>query len=104
MFCINDLVAVGAYLHCLERDIPVPGRLAICGFNDLPIAETLFGGITTVHSPRKRIGAEIVRLIEDCVAGRVSDGTGAIDPRGCVSSRGSGHDGIRRRIIALSQP
>ena len=62
-FAANDLIGVGTYIHCLEVGVPVPGRLAICGFNDLPISSAFFGGLTTVHSPRREIGMATAGLL-----------------------------------------
>ena len=64
-FAANDLIGVGAYIHCLEAGLAVPGQLAICGFNDLPISSALFGGLTTVHSPRRAIGLATAGLLAD---------------------------------------
>ena len=61
-FAANDLLGVGAVLHCIEAGLSLPGDLALCGFNDLPISREIGGGLTTVHSPRREIGRETARL------------------------------------------
>lgn len=65
VFTANDLLAAGAYIECRARGVDVPAELAICGFNDLPLAADLFDGITTIHSPRREIGLRVAELIRD---------------------------------------
>jgi LacI family gluconate utilization system Gnt-I transcriptional repressor len=52
----NDDMAVGGLMHCLQAGIDVPGRLALAGFNGLEIGEATPLRLTTVRSPRRRIG------------------------------------------------
>lgn len=63
VFCHHDVLAVGVLLECQRRGIAVPGRLAIAGFNGLDIAAAMQPRVTTVISPRYRIGQETGRLI-----------------------------------------
>lgn len=53
----NDDMALGGYFHCLADGIPVPGRLALFGFNALDIAAALPQPLTTIRTPRLEIGA-----------------------------------------------
>ena len=52
----NDDMAVGGLMHCLHAGISVPGRLALAGFNGLDIGEATPLRLTTIKSPRYRIG------------------------------------------------
>ncbi len=38
VFCTHDMLAAGALFECQRRGIAVPGKLALMGFADLPIA------------------------------------------------------------------
>jgi len=38
VFCSADAIAVGALYECQRRDLEIPGRIAIAGFDDTPIA------------------------------------------------------------------
>lgn len=71
VFAANDLLAAGTYMECMARGIIVPARLAICGFNDLPLAADLFDGITTIRSPRREIGRAVADLIRNPSPGAV---------------------------------
>lgn len=52
----NDDMAVGGLMHCLAAGIDVPDRLALAGFNGLEIGEAVPQRLTTIKSPRHRIG------------------------------------------------
>jgi len=56
IFCCNDDLAQGAIFQCQRRGIAVPGKLAICGFNDLPVSAWMNPSVTTIATPRYRIG------------------------------------------------
>jgi LacI family gluconate utilization system Gnt-I transcriptional repressor len=80
----NDDMAVGGLMHCLAAGIDVPGRLALAGFNGLEIGEAVPQRLTTIRSPRYRIGQ---RAAENILA-RLSGG----DP--------SGHEDVGLEFIA----
>lgn len=67
LFCVNDELAVGAIGECLRRGVDVPGKLAVLGFNDLDVSAQIVPALTTIRSPRERMG----RLAAEAVlAGR----------------------------------
>lgn len=70
LFCVNDELAVGAILECQRRGVRVPGEVAIAGFNGLEIGAELVPSLTTVISPRHRIGELAARAILDRIDGR----------------------------------
>ena len=63
IFACNDdmAAAVVAVAHGLELDIP--GDLAVCGFDDTPLATTVWPNLTTVHQPIGEMGKVAVELI-----------------------------------------
>lgn len=63
VFCSNDILAVGALLHCREQGIEVPTRLAVVGFSDLPIAQATWPALTTVRVDAREIGRVAGRLL-----------------------------------------
>ncbi|GGH61859.1 GntR family transcriptional regulator [Comamonas phosphati] len=63
LFFCNDDIAQGALLEALRRGIPVPERLAIAGFNDLPGGDQMLPPLTTVRTPRSAIGAESAQML-----------------------------------------
>jgi LacI family gluconate utilization system Gnt-I transcriptional repressor len=78
IFCCNDDLAHGAIYQCQRRGIEVPGRLAICGFNDLPASAWMKPSVTTISTPRYRIGFEAATLLRNLIAGR-APAVGQID-------------------------
>ncbi|MEG0556607.1 MAG: LacI family DNA-binding transcriptional regulator [Comamonas sp.] len=63
IFFCNDDIAQGALLQALRLGLDVPGKLAIAGFNDLPGSDQMIPPLTTIRSPRARIGEESARLL-----------------------------------------
>jgi LacI family gluconate utilization system Gnt-I transcriptional repressor len=52
----NDNLACGALLECTANGIPVPERISLLGFGDLPIGRQLSPDLSTVKLPRVEIG------------------------------------------------
>lgn len=63
VFFNNDDLAFGALSRARERALAVPGQLAIAGFNDLPAAAWMSPALTTVRTPRARIGECAAQLL-----------------------------------------
>ncbi len=63
IFCCNDDLAHGAIYQCQRRGIAVPRELAICGFNDLPASAWMNPSVTTIGTPRYRVGFEAATLL-----------------------------------------
>lgn len=70
LFCCNDDLAIGALAACQRFGWAVPQRVAIAGFNDLQPAGWMTPSLTTVATPRYRVGAEAARLLLERIAGR----------------------------------
>jgi LacI family transcriptional regulator, gluconate utilization system Gnt-I transcriptional repressor len=69
IFCCNDDLAHGAIYQCQRRGIAVPRQLAICGFNDLPASAWMNPSVTTIGTPRYRIGYEAATLLRNVIRG-----------------------------------
>jgi LacI family transcriptional regulator len=63
IFACNDdmAAAVVAVAHGLRLDIP--GDLAVCGFDDTPLASTVWPNLTTVQQPIGEMGQVAVELL-----------------------------------------
>jgi LacI family transcriptional regulator, gluconate utilization system Gnt-I transcriptional repressor len=70
VFCCNDDLAHGAIYYCQRHNVKVPGDVAIAGFNDLPASAWMVPSLTTIETPRYRIGYEAATLLVDLLAGR----------------------------------
>lgn len=69
VFCAGDVWAVGAALECQRRGWAVPDRLAIVGFDDIPISSRITPSLTTIRIPRYEIGRLGATLLLDRIAG-----------------------------------
>jgi len=63
IYYANDDLAAGGLMHCLAHGIPVPGRVALAGFNGLSFLDALPQRITTIRTPRFEIGAAAARHV-----------------------------------------
>jgi LacI family gluconate utilization system Gnt-I transcriptional repressor len=63
LFFANDEMAVGAILRAQRDGIAVPGRVAIAGFNGLPMSALVTPALTTITSPRKQIGQQAAAML-----------------------------------------
>lgn len=73
LICGNDVIALGALFEAMERGVPVPERLSITGFDNLPLTEHIRPAITTVNVPAKEMGAAAGKALLSAIAkgGRV---------------------------------
>jgi LacI family gluconate utilization system Gnt-I transcriptional repressor len=75
IFCCNDDLAQGAIFQCQRRGIAVPRQLAICGFNDLPVSAWMNPSVTTIATPRYRVGFEAAQLLRAVIRGETPAAT-----------------------------
>jgi len=70
VFFCNDDLAHGAIYYCQRHAIRVPQDVAIAGFNDLPASAWMVPALTTIDTPRYRVGFEAASLLLDVIGGR----------------------------------
>lgn len=63
VFTSNDATAVGVLSALREAGVPVPGEIALAGFDDIPIAEYLTPPLTTVHVGVHHLGVLAVQTV-----------------------------------------
>jgi LacI family transcriptional regulator len=63
-------VATMAVAH--RRGLEVPGDLAVTGFDDTPLATTVWPALTTVRQPIAEMAREAVRLLVERIRARRS--------------------------------
>ena len=72
VFCSADAIAIGALYECQRRRLAIPERIAIAGFDDIPLAAQVVPSLTTVRIRRYEIGQRAGKLIGERLAkGRV---------------------------------
>lgn len=63
VFFCNDDLAQGGLLAALRLQVAVPARVAVAGFNDLTGSDQMLPPLTTVRTPRSRIGTEAAAML-----------------------------------------
>lgn len=58
IFAANDMMAIGCLMALREAGIDVPGRIAVAGFDDVPVARYL--ALTTMRVRMAEIGAQAI--------------------------------------------
>jgi len=74
--CFNDHAAVGALMELRRRGFRVPREIAVCGYDDIPVAASSAFSLTTVRQDAALIAAVAVRTLLE----RVHPGAGVDDP------------------------
>lgn len=70
IFCTNDDLAIGALYECQKLGISVPEQIGIAGFHGLDIANTMVPKLTTVITPREKMGTIAAQQLLDRLAGK----------------------------------
>jgi LacI family transcriptional regulator len=76
IFASNDDMAAAAVAVAHRRGLDVPADLSVCGFDDTPLATTIWPELTTVRQPVAIISEEAVSMLAEIVR----HGGGAPDP------------------------
>ena len=63
VFCTNDMLAAGALFECQRQRVPVPDRMAVMGFADLPIAAGIEPSLTSVQVRSTEMGQRAGELL-----------------------------------------
>lgn len=69
VLCGNDLTALGVLAALHERDVPVPGRVKVVGFDDIDGSEYFIPPLTTVRQPFTTLGRRCIDVLVAAIAG-----------------------------------
>jgi LacI family transcriptional regulator len=64
VIAFNDLMALGAMVRLRERQVDVPGRISVTGFDGIPLAAASTPRLTTVAPPLGRAGQTTMALLD----------------------------------------
>lgn len=56
IFAANDEAAYGALIALRDAGVRIPGEIAVCGFDDLPMSRLVAPSLTSVHIPLRELG------------------------------------------------
>ena len=69
IFAQSDLIALGAIRQLRDAHLRVPDDVSIVGYDDLPVADFVEPGLTTVHQPMQEVGALAASVLLDQLTG-----------------------------------
>jgi len=75
LFALNDLMAMGAMLALRDLGRRVPQDVAVIGYDDTDLAESMRPSLTTVHQPREELSLVTCEHLLELI--RLSRGAGA---------------------------
>ena len=104
----NDEWAGFIALAAQARGLRIPQDLALAGFDDLPFAQTLCGGLTTVHQPFKEMGkqARSAAVAADRVGfrRRLSCGGSGFSGNSCFDTGDAFGPALTQNVITVFHP
>ena len=62
VFCYNDMTAIGLLRAARQAYLSVPERLAVVGFDDIPLAIYVCPPLTTVAQPQRGMGRQAMNM------------------------------------------
>ncbi len=81
VFAGDDNIALGVINALMEEGIPVPGEVAVVGYDDQYIGSQLHPRLTTIRQPADKIGISAVEMLLKRIDGKSKRGsTQRIDP------------------------
>jgi DNA-binding LacI/PurR family transcriptional regulator len=75
--CVSDLVAMGAINAVSDVGLRVGPDIAIVGFDDMPVAESLRPPLSTLHQAVDEVGNLVIRQLVDLIEGKDEPAVGA---------------------------
>ena len=70
IFASNDDMAAATMAVAHRKGLEVPGNLSVAGFDDTPLATTVWPELTTIRQPIAEMAREAVRLLVEQIRGR----------------------------------
>ena len=62
LFCITDMVALGAIRFFKEQKIDIPNEISVIGFSNTMVGNLVYPSLSTIDQKVSKIGAEAVKL------------------------------------------
>ena len=70
IFSSNDDMAAATIAVAHGMGLHIPGDLTVTGFDDTPMATTIWPTLTTIHQPVADMGRETIRMMVEAIRGR----------------------------------
>lgn len=72
LFVVNDDTALGVLRYCNEKKLRIPEDMAIIGFSDIELIDSLKIPLSTVRIPAEDMGVKAATLIIDAIESKQS--------------------------------
>ena len=89
VFALHDRIALSVVEAAASVGLRIPEELAIVGFDDDPLVQSLGVALTSVAQPREEMGRMAARLTADRIEGRRAEVTRIVLPTRLVPRRSS---------------
>lgn len=76
--CANDQMAIGVWKGLAERGIPVPGRIAVCGYDGEDLSHAITHRITTLRQSFEQLGYIAAGRVYEKIQGEESPPLGLL--------------------------
>jgi LacI family transcriptional regulator len=70
VYCVNDVIAMGAIDAARDLGVDVPEDVWVAGFDDIQIAGWAAYSLTTVHQPMAEMADRAIEFVVERIAGR----------------------------------
>lgn len=70
VFCVSDLMAIGAIRSAMEENLSVPEDLAVCGFDNIHFSRMFKPTLTTISQPMYDLGCTAMEILLNIIEGR----------------------------------
>lgn len=73
VFCVNDVIAIGAMKACASARVSIPNEMSIVGCDDIELAQLVSPELTTVRVPARELGGRAARILIRSIEGKNPD-------------------------------
>lgn len=70
VFCVSDLMAIGAIRSAMEENLRIPRDLAVCGFDNIYFSSMFKPTLTTVSQPMYDLGCTAMEVLINIIEGQ----------------------------------
>jgi LacI family transcriptional regulator len=63
IFALNDMLAIGVIRCANDRNVPIPDKLSVIGFDDIVFANFITPRLTTIRQPKYQMGEVATKLL-----------------------------------------
>lgn len=73
VFCFNDIMALAAISTFRQAGLDVPNDMSVVGYDNIDLAGFFSPPLTTIHTPKRRLGKTAIKLLMERLANKESE-------------------------------